>query len=168
MIKAMPWPPPMQADPTAYFPPRRLRKDRKVATGANKMAQQVKELSTKPEDLNSIPRTHVVEEEKHSPASCPLTSTHMLGGMCNYMCVCVLYIYIYIYMYIYIYTHTYICVCMCVYIYIYTHMYVCVYVYIYIYIYTYIYMCVCVYIYIYIYNCNKSHHIKRIRLVKQY
>lgn len=26
MMTAIPWPPPMQADPTAYFPPRRLEK----------------------------------------------------------------------------------------------------------------------------------------------
>lgn len=61
MIREMPWPPPMQADPTAYFPPRRLRKNKtivmivmgmgsEVGVGS-KMVQWVKELSTKPNDL---------------------------------------------------------------------------------------------------------------------
>jgi hypothetical protein len=34
--------------------------------GASKMAQQVKAFAAKPEDLTSIPRIHILEEEKHS------------------------------------------------------------------------------------------------------
>lgn len=48
--------------------------------GAQKMAQPVKALAVKPDDLKSSPRNHMVKE-KTTPTSCSLTAT------------CVLYVY---------------------------------------------------------------------------
>lgn len=39
------------------------------------MAQQAKALASKPDNLYSVPRTHVVKENQ-LPARFPLTSTH--------------------------------------------------------------------------------------------
>lgn len=41
------------------------------------MAQRVRVLAVSPDDLNSIPKTYILEREP-SPQSCPLISTYML------------------------------------------------------------------------------------------
>lgn len=40
------------------------------------LPQWARVLATKPDNLNLNPRTHMVEREKSSPASCPLQCTH--------------------------------------------------------------------------------------------
>lgn len=41
-----------------------MKSKAKAQCGVQEMAQQVKALTTKPDDLNSIPRTHMVVGEK--------------------------------------------------------------------------------------------------------
>ena len=53
MMTAIPWPPPMQADPTAYFPPRRLRKK---AVAENYLNNECTELDNQ---LNRIYNGHI-------------------------------------------------------------------------------------------------------------
>lgn len=50
----------------------------KIRWRASKMAQLVKELATKPENLSSIPRTHLVEKEKKLPLPPPPPSRFRL------------------------------------------------------------------------------------------
>lgn len=45
-----------------------------VTQGASEMAQQAKVHATMPENLNSMPKTYVVEAEDQLPLICPLTS----------------------------------------------------------------------------------------------
>lgn len=49
--------------------------------GASEMAQQVKVLVTKPQDLSHGAKA----EPTPTPESCPLTSTHSFHGKCVYL-----------------------------------------------------------------------------------
>lgn len=48
------------------------------------MAQLVKVLAIKPNNLSLIPRTNRIEEEPTSSTTCPLTSTHVPMHTCPY------------------------------------------------------------------------------------
>ena len=43
------------------------------------MAQLIKALAAQPEDLNSIPGTHMMEEKNRLPRTVPLTPSYVLG-----------------------------------------------------------------------------------------
>lgn len=45
----------------------------KNKTRGSEFVQQVRVLLTKPEDLSSIPRAHMIEREKLTPDSCKLS-----------------------------------------------------------------------------------------------
>ena len=60
MMTAIPWPPPMQADPTAYFPPRRLRKK---AVAENYLNKECTEFDNQ---LNRIYNGHICNIHSHS------------------------------------------------------------------------------------------------------
>ena len=49
----------------------------KARKGANKLAQCIKVLATKPEKLSSISRTHIKMETRTDSTSCPLTSMYV-------------------------------------------------------------------------------------------
>jgi hypothetical protein len=48
-----------------------------AGTSAREMAQCIRVIAAKPEDLGSIPKTGRLEREKLMPTCCPLTSTYM-------------------------------------------------------------------------------------------
>lgn len=68
---------------TRYHGPHELRN--KVSTGASKMAQRVKELAMKTDDLSSIIGAHVVEGEKTESLKVS-SDLHTCIVVCVYAC----------------------------------------------------------------------------------
>lgn len=70
-MMAMPWPPPMQAEPTAYLPPRRLLKQTAKIIQSNLMNRELLLYTARIGDLSSWTRWAVIRVPE-APRGCPM------------------------------------------------------------------------------------------------